>query len=184
MSNEKRNPRLDSSAPRLNASSIVRPRTNCPPMMRIAVSIACRITGSPERCTSRPKIVDQSRSPPSSFTTWPVSISANVDAFTNSDDDCPRCLFQFAEPILSLISLSCVSASGTRNSASARHIKTTPSSVDSAYSCRNASSPPRLRCARTRPTNSRASRSVASASATLNRARGSSAFTTSVSSAK
>ena len=40
MSNEKRKPRFAASLPRFSASSIVRPSTNCPPMMRIAVFIA------------------------------------------------------------------------------------------------------------------------------------------------
>ena len=78
-------------------------------------------------------------------------------------------------PILSRMSLSAVAASGTRSRDSARHISTTPSSLDSAYSCVNASMPPRKgACARMRFTNSRASAWVAAFSDAENRARASS----------
>ena len=87
MSNEKRKPRFAASAPRLSASLIVRPNTNCPPKIRIAVVIAWRMMGSPLRSTSLPNTVVQSCVPSPSLTTWPVSISAQVDALTNTDED-------------------------------------------------------------------------------------------------
>ncbi len=129
---------------------MVRPMTNWRPRMRIACKSALRMTGSPERATSRPSTPPRSASLLSfSRSTRPVSISAQVEALTNQEWLWPRCRSHLAEPILSLISRSAVSASGMRNSASARHISTTPSSLDSSYSSMKASMPPssRRRCA-------------------------------------
>src|SRR5207237_4933130 len=64
------------------------------------------------------------------------------EAVTKIDSERPRWPSQFASPILSRISRSTVSASGTRSKASARHRSATPSGEDSAYSCRKASMPP------------------------------------------
>src|SRR4051794_3197309 len=109
--------------------------------MRIAAVTAWRHTGSLERAIRR------RRASPTSFSfsgrnSRPVSIKAQVEALTNSEPEWPIWLCQSAAAILSRISLSTVSASGMRNSASARHISATPSGEDSAYSCRKASSPP------------------------------------------
>ena len=117
---------------------------NWPARMRIAAVTACRHTGSLDRATKRRRTAPRSPSPGpmrSRRNSRPVSISAQVEALTNSDPECPRCRSQSAAAILSRISLSTVSASGMRNSASARHIRATPSCEDRAYSCRKASSP-------------------------------------------
>ena len=141
--------------------------TNCWPMMRIAWVTAWRITGSPERVTSRRSTAHQSSSGPawSRVTIRPVSISAQVEALTNTESECPRWRCQSAPPILSLISRSAVSASGMRNSASARHMSTTPSSLASWYSCRKASMPPaRRRASRTERTSRAAVASIRASS--------------------
>ncbi len=115
----------------------------------------------------------------------PVSISAKVEALTNIESDLARWLSQFAPPILSLISRSAVSASGTRSSASARHISATPSAPESEYSCMKASTPPpRAPSARMRVTSRRAKASMAAASAGENRACAMRSATTAFSSAR
>src|ERR1700722_12517980 len=82
------------------------------------------------------------------------------------------------------MSLSAVAASGTRKRDSARHMRTTPSSLDSAYSCVKASMPLCLsREARIRVTSSVASASVPARSAGDSRAFGIRPSTTSSSSA-
>ncbi len=115
-------------------------------MMRMAWTMAWRITGSPLRATSRFSNERGSRSAsPSMRTSRPVSISAQVDALTNSNSLWPMWRSQWAPPILSAMSLSAVSASGTRSSASARHMSITPSWLDRSYSCMKASRPPSSR---------------------------------------
>ena len=114
---------------------MVSPTTNCSPSTRIARSIAARISGSPPRRSTRSSAPG---SPPCSPRPLPCSrpvISRpQVAAFTNSDSLCPRCAAQSPLPILSRISRSRVAGSGTRSSASARHIRATPSWLDRAYS--------------------------------------------------
>ena len=96
-------------------------------MMRMAWTMAWRITGSPTRLTSRDRTVRGCliSSGPGRITR-PVSISAQVEALTKMPSPCPRWASQSAPPILSAISRSAVSASGIRSSASARHISATP----------------------------------------------------------
>ena len=77
-----------------------------------------------------------------SSTKRPVSMRPQAEALTNSDSDWPIWRSQCLPPILSAMSLSAVSSSGMRSSASARHISTTPSSEESEYSCMKASMPP------------------------------------------
>ncbi len=100
----------------------------------MACPTAARITGSPTR------LMAPRRTPAipgwSSSRTRPVSNSAQVEAFTNEDDAAPRCLPQSDGAILSSISASIVSASGTRSIASAKHMSATPSCVDNPYSAR------------------------------------------------
>ncbi len=67
--------------------------------------------------------------PSASSSTLPVSISAQVEAFTRLEADLPKWRPQSDGAILSSINASIVSASGTRSSASARHISAMPSSV-------------------------------------------------------
>ena len=122
---------------RLMPSSMVWPRTNCCPRIFMAWPTAVRTRGSPRRLISR-------RAPAAGLegsepSTRPVSISAQVEALTSGEKEFPRCALQFDGAILSSIRSSIVSASGTRRSASARHISPTPSSVDRPYSSRNAS---------------------------------------------
>ena len=101
---------------------------------------AVRMTGSPKRLTAPRKC----RVIPglSSSRTRPVSINAHVDALTNDEAERPKCLPQSDGAILSSINASMVSASGTLNSASAKHISAMPSSVDRPYSARKTSISP------------------------------------------
>ena len=127
------------------------PSTNCRPISFMARETAVRITGSPSRLMAARRW----RTGPgcSSSSTRPVSISAQVEAFTRLDVECPRCRPQSDGAILSSMSASMVSASGTRSSASAKHISATPSSVDNPYSARKTSISPGAvvpRMARTR----------------------------------
>ncbi len=94
------------------------------------------MTGSPIRLIALRKTPATDRSVSS---TLPVKNSAQVEAFTNGECAAPRCLPQSEGAILSSISVSIVSASGTRNKASARHINATPSSVLRLYSARKTS---------------------------------------------
>ena len=125
---------------RFIAFTIVSPNTNCRPISRIARATAVRMTGSPSR------LIAPRRWPVSpdcwSSRTRPVSINAQVDAFTSEDAEWPRCLPQSDGAILSSISASIVKPSGTRNRASARHINAMPSSVDRPYSARKTSISP------------------------------------------
>ena len=154
-------------------------------MMRIAWRSAVRTSGSPSRAVSRARKV--SGSPSSSAagcTRRPVSMKPQVDALTNSDSVAPRWRAQSPAASLSAISLSAVSLSGIRSSASARHIRITPSREARSYSCRNASMPPRpaARC-RTACTSARARRKTSAESAAESSARASSSVTHCVSSA-
>ena len=130
------------SSARFIAVTMVSPSTKLRPISFIARATAPRITGSPNRLTAAFKCPTTPGS--RSSNTLPVSISAQVEALTNDDDDRPRCRPQSDGAILSSISASMVSASGTRNSASARHISAMPSSVDNPYSARKTSINPGL----------------------------------------
>ena len=109
----------------------------------MAASTAWRIMGSPARATRRLKMPVRLRSSVSRLTMRPVSISAQVEALTNRLSERGTWWAQSVEPILSRIRRSTVSASGMRSSASARHMRTTPSREDRSYSCMKASMPPR-----------------------------------------
>jgi hypothetical protein len=116
MSNECVRPLARSGSARFKASSIVRPNTNWPPRMRIACSVAWRITGSPSRPTARRSALAKpasSREPPRS--TWPVSISEKVAALTNVESESPSLPAQSIPASLSWISASAVPVSGTRS---------------------------------------------------------------------
>ena len=78
----------------------------------------------------------------SASSTLPVNMSAHVEALTKGDEDFPKWVPQDDGAILSSIKSSIVSVSGTRNKASAKHIKATPSSVDSPYSLKKTSISP------------------------------------------
>ena len=102
-------------------------------MMRIAWSTASRITGSPTRAISR-RIVPPATGPRvPAGSPRPVSISAQVEALTNSDSLWPRC---GSSRLRRACRGSAVAGllSGMRSSASARHISATPSGVESPYS--------------------------------------------------
>ena len=116
------------------ASSMSRPSTKWCPSSRIAWATAARMTGSPMRLMA--PISTPARPASASPSTLPVSSSAQVEALTSGELDCPRCAAQSEAPILSSISASMVSLSGTRSSASARHMSATPSRVESPYSAR------------------------------------------------
>ncbi len=118
--------------------------TNCVPMIFIASRIAARIAGSPARPTVwRSMRQADSASCSRSRTTLPVSSRPQAEAFTNSDWLLPTCERQSPLPSLSRIRRSAVTLSGTRSSASARHISTTPSRLDSEYSLSSALMPAR-----------------------------------------
>jgi hypothetical protein len=107
----------------------------------MARSTPWRTSGSPPRRSSRASAL------PSPSSLWvavslPVSSRPQVAALTNSDGLRPRCARQSPRPILSRMSASRVAASGVRSSASARHIRATPSWEDSAYSCSSACTSP------------------------------------------
>ena len=111
---------------------MVRPSTNCSPIILTAAPTAWRITGSPTRAARRLAQPERSvRASSSTSISLPVSISPQVEALTNRLSEPPRWLAQSAEPIFSAISRSRVSASGVRSSASARHISARPSLVPS-----------------------------------------------------
>ena len=155
-------------------------------MIRIAWRKAARTTGSPSLVTRRRSTVAGSRSSLSAGrTSWPVSMSPQVEALTNSDSASPRYSDHCPVEILSAMSRSAVSASGIRNSASARHMSTTPSWDARWYCCRNASTPPRpaLR-RRAAATSCIASRWMACRSGAGNRARSRISAITVVSSAR
>ena len=125
---------------RFIALSMVSPKTNWRPISRIARATAVRITGSPKRLTAprRCRVIPGW----SSSKTRPVSINAHVEALTSDDAEWPRCLPQSDGAILSSINSSMVSASGTRSSASAKHISAMPSSVERPYSAKKTSIKP------------------------------------------
>ena len=133
-------PTSGSFALRSSASSMVRPTTNSPPMIRIALRTARRTRGSPAFRVSfliQPEASDlmdgsSSRMPP-------VSISPQVEALTNKDSDLPECADQSPVASCSAISRSAVASSGIRSSASAMHMSAIPSWFDSPNSCRKAS---------------------------------------------
>ena len=111
------------------------------------------MTGSPRRLTA--SCSAPARPSSASPSTLPVSSSAHVEAFTSGELECPRCAPQSDAPILSSISASMVSVSGTRSRASARHMSATPSRVESPYSARKPcmmEAPARVRVMRTRST--------------------------------
>ena len=164
---------------------MLRPITYWWPMMRIACRMAVRTIGSPLRLISRPSVDRKFLCALSdNATSFPVSISPQVEALTSTDELLPRCDSQSASPSLSAISFSAVSSSGMRSNASARHIRTTPSSEERSYSCMKASSKPcsALR-ARTEPTSAQARWLTRSSDSGSKRARASSLRTTSASSA-
>jgi hypothetical protein len=164
---------------------MVRPSTNCSPIILTAAPTAWRITGSPSRAVMR------FRKPPRSLfassstsTSRPVSISPQVEALTNRLSDWPRWLPQSAEPIFSAISRSRVSASGVRSSASARHISASPSRVPSENCWRKLSTTPCFFVAPRAPsTRAVASATMAARSRSLSGWRSSKPRTTSASSA-
>ncbi len=93
------------------------------------------MTGSPKRFTAtRNKLAI-----PCSGTlkTFPVKNKAQDEALINFDGLSPKCLRHCEGAILSSIKASMVVPSGTRRSASAKHIKATPSSDDRPYSIKN-----------------------------------------------
>ena len=106
-----------------------------------------------------------------------------VEALTSDEAECPRCRPQSDGAILSSIRASMVPASGTLSSASARHIRAIPSSVDRPYSARNTSIRPGrapVRMSRT----SAAARPVMRARAAASRAVASASAATSASSSR
>ncbi len=112
--------------------------------MRIAWITAVRITGSPSRPISLLMAAPGVRLLKSPrWTNRPVNISAQVEALTKSELLWPMCSSQSPVPSWSLIRLSAVWPSGIRSRASARHMRTTPSSLEREYSWRSASIPPR-----------------------------------------
>lgn len=114
------------------ASRISRPRTNCPPIICMALPIASRITG----CAIRETTLSSERD---------VIISPTPAAFTIQSLLSPTPCSQSAAATLSRISSFAVFLSGMRSKASARHISEMPSSVCREYCCRNDSSSPVLR---------------------------------------
>ena len=79
-----------SRALRASASSMVRPTTNSPPMMRIARRTARRTSGSPAlRVSLRIQPAASDLMAGSSSRMPPVSIRPQVEALTNSDSELP-----------------------------------------------------------------------------------------------
>ena len=165
------------------ASPIVWPSTNWRPSSRMACLTAVRITGSPRRLTA-PPMTEANPPEGGARSTFPVSISAQVEALTSEEADLPRCSPQADGAILSSISASIVSVSGTRRSDSARHISAMPSSVERPYSARNTSIIPGVsmarmsqtrvaarRCARVRTASSTGARCAIAATASVSSAR-------------
>ena len=104
----------------------------------MACPTAVRTTGSPRRFTT-PWMALTTPTSSSGASTLPVSIRAQVEALTSDELDWPRWEPQRPGVILSSIRASTVSASGTRKSASARHMSATPSLVERPYSPRKLS---------------------------------------------
>ena len=117
-----------SRALRSSASSMERPTTNSPPMIRIARRTARRTRGSPALRVSlrihpaASTLIDGSRS-----RIPPVNMRPQVDALTNSDSDLPACADQSPVASCSAINRSAVASSGIRSSASAMHMSAMPS---------------------------------------------------------
>ena len=157
MSYECLKPRCSIVAALTSASLIVRPATNCSPSMRMARSTLLRISASPPRAIRRVRTADRDCSPVADAS-FPVSANPQVAALTNSDSLCPKCARQSPGATLSRMSASRVASSGIRSSASARHIKATPSAEESEYSCISAATPERESDARRPSTRARATR--------------------------
>ena len=122
----------------LMALSMLSPSTNCFPINFIALNMATRITGSPNRLTAvLSKFIRSGDCPP--FRIFPESINANEEALRANELEFHKCFSQSVGAILSLISSSIVVLSGTLSSASAKHIKANPSSFDSPYSLKRIS---------------------------------------------
>ena len=99
-------------------------------MMRIACIIAARITGSPLwRMRPPTKEAGPFFAVSGAPMTRPVSIRPQVEALTSQESDWPWWAPQLPERIFSAIRSSRVAASGTRSSASARHIRARPSEL-------------------------------------------------------
>ena len=120
---------------------MVRPVTNCSPIIRMATSTPARMIGSPERGDRAASARAERLCSLSVATSLPVSTRPQVAALTNSDGLCPTWARQSPAPSLSRISASRVAASGMRSSASARHISATPSWLESEYSWMSPSTP-------------------------------------------
>ena len=71
---------------RANAASMVRPSTNCSPMMRMACATAVRTIGSPILAANL-RIVPVPSSIPLTSINLPVSISPQVEALTRRLSD-------------------------------------------------------------------------------------------------
>ena len=153
--------------------------TNWWPMIFIAWRTARRTTGSPTRPTRRLNALGASARVASFIcTSLPVSIRPQVEALTSTESLPPRCFSQSASASLSRISLSAVSWSGMRSSASATHISSTPSSLPRSYWRMKASMAPwSLARTRTRPTRSAASACTLACSSAGRRACASSSRT-------
>ena len=120
-----------------------RPRTNCPPRIFIAWSVASLTVGSPIRCVSFASQLAgacwrRSLGP----TILPASMRPQMDAFTRLESDAFWCAPQFPSRIFSEMSASNVGSSGTLRSASAKHISAIPSAFDRPNSRKKASSVP------------------------------------------
>ena len=113
-----------------------RPSTNWRPISFIAWPATVRITGSPKRLSSLRR-VSPTVLRSESFSRLLVINKATVAVLISDDDALPTWLPQAPDVILSSISSWIVVLSGTRNSASARHIRATPSLVVRPYSARN-----------------------------------------------
>ncbi len=121
----------------------------------MAISTPLRISGSPPLPISRVSAEERPRSLLVVLSV-PVTTRPQVAAFTNSDGLWPIWARQSPAAILSRISASRVGRSGMRSSASARHIRATPSCVESAYSRTRPSTRPAGSLARNASTNVRA----------------------------
>ena len=87
---------------RSSASAMVWPVTNCSPIIRMAMSMPRRITGSPPRAISRVSAEDSAASLPLPVSR-PVTSSPQVAALTNGDGLWPRWARQSPGAILSRI---------------------------------------------------------------------------------
>ena len=124
----------------LKPSSIERPKTYCPPIIRIACITAERTIGSlKDDVSSFIQLAGRWVMSGSSCTILPVSIIPQVAALTKSELEWPAWPYQSPLLIFSAISRSILTLSGTRKSASAKHIKATPSLLESPNSKRKES---------------------------------------------